>query len=173
MSQIDFTDINRRRTTDRMALSNLLAAIKSGDVVPCRAEGDWLLGAFQFDTSRIQNFIQLAKGPSPYSALEVAEITGWKHECVLHWCNEGFLKPEKRRRGGATTNLIHPSDLADFQKRFIVVSDLAQQVGTSSRNLMNPQNDFINVTVGSNLVASTSRCHLVEIAGLLHCAAEL
>lgn len=79
----------------------------------------------------------------------------------------GLLKSSHGRRGGADTYFIRHRDLVEFQKRFVVVSDVAKRSGSTSKHIMACTSQDGMVTVGSKKAGSTSRCHLLEIDMLL------
>ncbi len=165
--KICFRDLNLRRTTDRKALFLLLRQIKNGQIHPIAAAKDDRLADFSFCAEEVDRFIKGAAGPAPLTAKDVAELTGWKHECVTHWCKEGLLESSQGRRGGADTFFIQHQDLVEFQRRFVVVSDVAKRTGSSSKHIMACTSQDGMVTVGSKKAGTTSRCHLLEIDMLL------
>jgi len=111
----------------------------------------------------VDRFIKGVSGPAPLTARDVAELTGWKHECVTHWCKEGLLKSSQERRGGADTYFIRHQDLVEFQKRFVVVSDFAKSAGTLSKHIIARASGTGVQTQGSKMSGSASRCHVLEI----------
>ncbi|WP_282052035.1 TniQ family protein [Phaeobacter inhibens] len=165
--QVRFRDLNLRRTTDRKALFLLLRQIRDGQIRPVAALKDDLLADFAFCGEEVDRFIKGVSGPAPLTARGVAELTGWKHECVTHWCKEGLLKSSQGRRGGADTYFIRHQDLVEFQKRFVVVSDVAKRSGSTSKHIMAYISQDGMVTVGSKKAGTTSRCHLLDIDMLL------
>ncbi|CRL12815.1 hypothetical protein NIT7321_03695 [Phaeobacter italicus] len=96
--QVRFRDLNLRRTTDRKALFQLLRQIRDGQIHPVAASKDDQLADFAFCGEEVDRFIKGVSGPAPLTARDVADLTGWKHECVTHWCKEGLLKSSHGRR---------------------------------------------------------------------------
>ena len=134
--QVRFRELNLRRTTDRKALFQLLRQIRDGQIRPVAASKDDPLADFAFCGEEVDRFIKGAIGPAPLTARDVTELTGWKHECVTHWCKEGLLKSSQERRGGADTYFIRHQDLIEFQKGFVVVSDVARELGSLSKHII-------------------------------------
>ncbi|WP_084294315.1 TniQ family protein [Leisingera aquimarina] len=165
--QVRFRDLNLRRTTDRKALFQLLRQIRDGQIRPVAASKDDPLADFAFCVEEVDRFIKGVSGPAPLTARDVAELTGWKHECVTHWCNEGLLKSSHGRRGGADTYFIRHQDLVEFQKKFVVVSDVARELGSLSKHIISRASDGGTQTTGSKLSGSASRCHLLKISTLV------
>lgn len=161
---IPFREISLRRTTDRAGLLTLLRAVANGEIRPSVALPEHRLGDILFDAAQISEFLETAKSPKPYTALEVAEITGWKHECVTHWCKQGLLHSTAGRRGGAETMLIRPEELAEFQCRYAVVADMARMLSTSSRHLLHRLQTAGVPAVGAKAVDGSRRCLLVDRA---------
>lgn len=164
---IAFRDINLRRTTDRSALLALLRAIADLRVVARNSKEPRALGDIEFDRAVISRHLQTETSPKSYTALEVTEITGWKHECVTHWCREGLLEATQARLGGAQSYQITPAALSEFQRRYLVVSDLAQTKGSSSRHIMSTLSERGIEIIGAKSVQNTRRCCLVRSTDLI------
>lgn len=97
--QVRFRDLNLRRTTNRKALFQLLRQIRDCQIRPVAASKDDPLADFAFCGEEVDRFIKGVPDPAPLTARDVAELTGWKHECMTHWCKEGLLKSSHGRRG--------------------------------------------------------------------------
>ncbi len=101
-----------------------------------------------------------------YTAKDVAALTGWKHECVTHWCKLGLLNSSRARRGGADTFDISAKDLVEFQKRYVVLADLARDLGTSSRALRLALLEKGAEIIGEKATEATTRCALVRTSSM-------
>ena len=86
---------------------------------------------------------------------------------MTHWCKEGLLKSSQGRRGGVDTFFILHQDLVEFQKKFVVVSDVAQELGSLSKHIISRASDGGTQTTGSKMSGSASRCHLLKISTLV------
>lgn len=65
-------------------------------------------------------------------------------------------------RGSMPAWQVSETALAEFNRSYAVVSDLAEQSGTSSRVLMGKLSKLGVETTGAKTVGSTSRGHLVR-----------
>ena len=100
------------------------------------------------------------------TARDVARMTGWKSECVTHWCAEGLIRAKHGRVGGADAWLIQPEALSVFQAAYLVLSDLAAKNATTSRGILRKLQHRKIATVGMMRVGSTTRGHLLPVAAL-------
>lgn len=164
---IAFTELTLRRTTDRKALGEVLDAIRTGGIPPIVASKDTPLGWFEFSAQDVEGALKASGSVAGYTAKEVAELTGWKHECVTHWCKSGLLGSRRAMRGGAEAYDISPKDLVEFQKRYAVVADLANETGSSSRaiagKLGKPGGEVLHKLEKSGI----RRCGVIPLKSLL------
>lgn len=162
-----FSDINLRRTTDRRALTAVLKAIRDGDLRPVTACKETLLGQYEFSALDIKAVLKGSGSVTGYTAKEVSELTGWKHECVTHWCRSGFLGSEKAKRGGAEAYSISAKDLVEFQKRYVVIADLAIQTQRTPQSVFRHlANSGAEIHV-KEIDLKARRCGLVAVDCLL------
>lgn len=163
---ISFKEISLRKTTDRTALLETYRSIFNGDLQPVNAQVDLALGEFQFQVSDVHTRLTHSSVEA-MTAQDVSRITGWKHECVTHWCNEGFLPAGRSQRGALKVWLIDIKDLCEFQSKYLVVADVARRQGTSSRAILSACRKSGITTVGCKKLGTTSRGHLLEASALI------
>ena len=163
---VAFRDINLRRTTDRSALLAFYKRISEGTIAPAYADQDSRLGDFRFAANDITRALQPSAMAVQWTAHQVAEITGWKPEVVVHWCRAGFLASNSSPHASNEKFLISPEDLSAFQRECIPVADLARQHGTSSKTLRGSLQSAGIDLFGEMKVGSTNRGALVRIADL-------
>ncbi|WP_233589052.1 hypothetical protein [Falsigemmobacter faecalis] len=163
---IRFADINQRRTNELQALKRVFNAIKAGKLRAVSAASDDALGAFSFSEDDLRALIDSPEQNKFYTALQVSQICGWKHECVTHWCREDLLESRKSKTGGADSYEISPEALAAFQSMYVVLSDVAKLTGTSSRRLISVCDARGVKAFAKRCGGATSRCYLVKAADL-------
>ena len=162
---VAFHNLNLRRTTDRRRLLELLRAIFEGEIAPVKVGNGSTLGNFEFAAADVQTFLDGSSSPI-LTAAEVARMTGWKAECVTHWCRGGVLRAYQKRTKGIDQWQISASDLADFQSTYAVLADVARARGTTSRvSLGWCARKGIEV-VGQKVTEATSRGGVVRVSDL-------
>lgn len=161
-----FSDINLRRTTQKSKLIAVFKAIQTGAIRPVSAPPEQPLGLFEFACEDIDARFTEAAEPGPWTAHQVAEMTGWKAEVITHWCREGLLEAYQENEGRQVRYLIAPQALVAFQRTFIPLADLARAKQTSSRALRKQLAENGTITCGEKVVGNTSRGALVRIAEL-------
>lgn len=165
---IGFRDLSLRKTTDRSALLAVFRSIASGTIRARRFDPDQRLGEALFSEKEISDMLAANGAPKTITAGEVARMTGWKPECVTHWCAEGLLRSTQGRVGGADAWLIAPADLAQFQRKYLVLADVAEQCRTTSRALISRLARQGISTVGAKAVGRTARGHLLPVTHVAH-----
>ena len=101
-----------------------------------------------------------------WSVEEVAQITGWKAQCVAHWCELGLLGCEMRGHFWGRARIIRPEHLAAFQITYIPLASLAKELGTTPRALMSALSDANVEVLGACTEGAASRGHLVRVSDL-------
>lgn len=163
---ISLKDINLRFTTDRSGVVAVLRAVHDGDLPPARDSTSGKLATFAFDRAAIEDILRRTlRGPG-LTIQEVGRMTGWKDQCIAHWCDLGLLDHETYAHGSGKGRIIRPESLARFQIRFAPLASVAKEVGTSSRKLMSVLSDHGVETVGAMQEGAAWRGHLVPLAGL-------
>lgn len=163
---IAFRDINPRRTTDIAALKSLLGRISRGELRPVSFPENAPLADASFDAQEVASILAEGGASVLMTARDVSRMTGWKSECVAHWCSEGLIRAKPGRVGGADAWLIEPEALVKFQASYIVLSDLAAKNATTSRRILRRLRDRKIATVGMMQVGSTIRGHLLPVGAL-------
>ncbi len=165
---LSFSDINLRRTTDRNAILQVIRLIFSGGLLPVSTEGK--LGEFQFLKADLEATLAANGHSSAWSAHDIAKMTGWKHEVVVHWCKVGLLKVTQPYHGKRGQQSVLPEDLVHFQSCYIPVADFAKQGGTTGRHMLNHLRKSGIPTVGAKNEGNTSRGHLLRVSDLAQIA---
>jgi hypothetical protein len=164
---VPFSEISLRFTTDKAALLDLLRAIMAGGIAPCRGTIHRKLGDYAFPRAVLKSHLQDRRHDRGWSVEEVAEITGWKAQCIAHWCDIGLLVCETREHFRGRARIIRPEHLAAFQMTYVPLAELAQELGTTSRGLMLALRDTNIDVLGSCTEGNVKRGHLVRIADLV------
>lgn len=131
---LEFREINLRRTTDRSSLIRVIQAIRDGAIIPVAPGRD--LGLTRFAKADITNALRQTTRGQGWTTREVACITGWKEQCIAHWCRIGLLCARHYSHARTTAFIVSPSDLSAFQAAYIPLAILAKQTGSSSRALL-------------------------------------
>jgi hypothetical protein len=163
-----FRDVSLRKTTDKRALLTVFRAIQSGTIQARCFDSEQRLGDALFSEKEISELLAAQGAPSGMTAGEVAQIAGWRPECVTHWCAEGLIASTQGRVGGADAWLIAPADLAQFQREYLVLADVAEQGQTTSRALISRLARQGISTVGAKAVGRTARGHLLPVKHVAH-----
>lgn len=170
---IPFRGLNLRFTTDKARLLEILGRIMRAEIAPTRASVAGALGDFEFPVEAIVSSLDDRRNRQGLTIEEVAEIGGWKPQCVAHWCDIGLMSHVPRDHFRGVMRIVLPAQLAAFQSEYVAVSILARQLGTSSRALFARFALCDIKTVGWLQDGVTSRGHLVRIADLTRVAAAL
>lgn len=169
---ITFNQLTLRRTTDRSALFTLFRQIFEGAIKPIAvAHGD-RLGDFSFAAKDIEKALERAS-ETAMTARDVSRVTGWKYECVTHWCAIGLLRASRTKHGRSETWLISQRALCEFQATYAVVADLARAMGTSSRAFSAELEAASVQTIGAKRVGETSRGRLIRLSDLAKALSKL
>jgi hypothetical protein len=163
---IPFREINLRRTTDRQALLQIFCQIASNELRPMVFDEASKLGDALFDEDEIDLLLKQHGGARAWTVGDIAGFTGWKPECVVGWCEQGLLEATKGNRGNFGVWQITEKALAQFNREFCVVSDLAKDGRTTSRKILKSCDDQEIVTVGSRPAGSSTRGHLIRSCDL-------
>jgi hypothetical protein len=106
-----------------------------------------------------------SKGPEIYfNTVEAAQILRCKQQTVSAWCRVGLLKTECFE--GRTKLKISPESLAIFQSKYIQVSSLANELGSSSKSLASEFKQMGIKLEGEWKDGNTKRGALVSAASL-------
>ena len=160
-----FREINLRRTTDRSSLIAVFRAIRDGKILPVAAGDD--LGSMHFVAADIADVLRQTGSAQGWTTQEVARFTGWKEQCIAHWCRTGLLPAQPYPHGRTTAFIISPSDLSIFQAAYIPLAVLAKQIGSSSRALLARLEQSGIKTEGAFRDGNATRGHLVRLSKLI------
>jgi hypothetical protein len=155
-----------RKTADRESVVDLLRKIFSGEIPACSAEAA-TLGEFHFPERLVLPLLSTPKHGTHWTVQDVAEIAGWKPEVIAHWCREGLLLARDIPDSQGCAYAVHPRDLARFQSTYIPMSDLAAQMGTSSRKLRGDIERAGIMLLGEKCSGHARRGGLVRVKDLL------
>lgn len=158
--------INLRFTTDRKGVLAVLRAILDGTLRPAVGSAVENLAALEFDQTEVEFILkETLRGPG-LTVQEVGRMTGWKDQCIAHWCDLGLLTHETFQHAGRVGRLIRIEDLVRFQGEYVPSATLAKQMQTSSRGLMTHLREMGVELTGAFQDGSAWRGHLVRLADL-------
>ncbi|WP_135502913.1 TniQ family protein [Roseovarius aestuariivivens] len=158
---VALSDLNLRFTTDRTGLIEVIRNIISHDLRPATGTTDGLFSTFRFARAAIDAILtDVRRGPG-LTVQQVAELTGWKGQCISQWCQQGLLKHRYFDHAGGVGRVIAHEDLMDFQAKFVPVASLARQINTSPRFLIARLQDAGVQTAGAFQDGAAWRGHLV------------
>ena len=125
------------------------------------------LGDLEFLTSDVRKILQSGNEETLLKVAEVANMLKIKDEVVRAWIKQGIIRSVESKIRGQKVNLIPVSALAEFQQTYIVLSTLADKLGTSSRMILKAIESQGLRTVGSFEVGEgVSRGYLIEVTQL-------
>jgi len=163
---IALRDINLRFTTDRAGVLAVFRAIRDGMLRPALSSSSAKLADFEFDQAAVEAVLhETLRGPG-FTVQEVGRMTGWKDQCIAHWCDLGLLEHEIYAHGAGKGRIVRHESLARFQTRFAPLASLAKQAGTTSRKLIRVLAECGIETVGAMQDGVAWRGHLVPLADL-------
>ncbi|WP_375687262.1 hypothetical protein [Pseudooceanicola sp. LIPI14-2-Ac024] len=147
-------------------MTSLLCSIAEGKIRARQFLPEDVLGSALFDEVEIRAALIEGGANVALSARDISRMTGWKADCVSHWCASGLIRAGRGRIGAIDAWLIEPAALAEFQASYFVLSDVAARNGTSSRALIRKLAAYDIDTVGAMSVGKTSRGHLLPVSAL-------
>tara|TARA_R110002020_G_C16320147_1_gene774727 strand:- start:11991 stop:13805 length:1815 start_codon:yes stop_codon:yes gene_type:complete len=163
---VAFRELNMRFTTDLEGMTEVLRLIRSGLLRPLLGSTSGKLADFHFDRDAVQQVLQdIRRGPG-LTAQEVSKLTGWKEQCIAHWCDLGLLEHEKFDHGRGVGRVIRQDALVKFQSAYITTSALAKESSTSPRKLLQALAKRGISTVGALKEGNAWRGHLVSTGAL-------
>lgn len=163
---VAFSELNLRFTTDRRGLIEVFNRIIEGHVPPVAGSTEGRLARFRFCRVEIDHVLaEVRRGPG-LTVQDVAQLTGWKPQCVAAWCSQGLLDHETHEHAGRTGRTIPLESLLRFHAAYLPLSGVAKQMGTSSRHLLRLLDDAGVATVGAFPDGKAWRGHLVATSAL-------
>lgn len=156
-----------RMTTNATAHRTLYLSLVNGSLTVASPTGDNKLGNFEFLESEVTKILQAGNGEPLLKIAGVANMLKIKEEVIRSWVKQGLIRSVESILRGQKVNLIPVSALAEFQQTYIVLSTLADQLGTSSRMLLRTIESQGLKTVGSfDVGEGVSRGYLIEVKQL-------
>lgn len=160
---ISLSDLTLRHTTDKSAFLRLLDDVASGQLRSVATASKF--GNIPYDKAEIDSYLRWRRDEVSWSVEDISRITGWKSHCIAQWCRQGLLQ-SKQTDSGRESFLITPQDLSEFQKRYVVLSDLAKSRGTSSKALIEKFHKHGVALVGALADGTAKRGYILELSKL-------
>ena len=164
---IAFSELTLRRTTDRIALKQVFRRILDQEILAVNASDNKRLGELEFLHSEIKAELRKCRYSVDWTPQDVAEITCWKSQSIVHWCRLGLLGARQVQHGPNVRYVITPDQLAGFQSKYVPLSTLAKARGTTSRKLLSELKKRGVATYGAQQESATTRGHLIKIADVV------
>ncbi|MGC9369439.1 MAG: hypothetical protein ACP5DX_07895 [Paracoccaceae bacterium] len=164
---VAFRELNLRFTTDKAALLDLYQKIFDGALAPCIDSVGGTLADFAFPRDAVASALRDHRNVDGWTTRELARLTGWKEQCIAHWCDLGLLGHVSRPHFRGTLRIIRPTDLIEFQARYVPVASLAKRLGWSSRGVLKTLADAGIEPCGVLHEKQATRGHLVHLEGML------
>ncbi|MEW6204492.1 MAG: TniQ family protein [Pseudomonadota bacterium] len=160
-------DFCARMTTNTAIHRALYMALLDGSLTVASSTKQKKLGDLEFLESDVRKILQSGEEEPLLKIVDVANILKIKDEVIRGWVKQGIIRSLESEIRGQKVNLIPVSALAEFQQTYIVLSTLADQLGTSSRMLLRTIESQGLKTVGSFEVGEgVSRGYLIEVTQL-------
>jgi hypothetical protein len=96
---------------------------------------------------------------------ELTTMTGWKHESVCYWIEEGYLEAETIMLRGQTCRVVMPAQLLNFLRQYVPLTDMAKFLRTRPSALAR-RLDGVEVIGAKPLGGGTRRGGLVRLVDL-------
>ncbi|MEP2532701.1 hypothetical protein [Shimia sp.] len=125
------------------------------------------LADFTFLKTQVQHILKRHRCGEGWTVQEVARITGWKEQCIAHWCDAGLIEHNLGSHSRGLSRIITPEALAAFQATHVQVSSLAKQLDTTSRSLVKKLDEKGIKTVGAFQDGKATRGLLVALSDLV------
>jgi len=163
---VSLKELNLRFTTDAAALKEVFCRISDGGLRPTMGSTDGCFAGLRFSSKEIDAIIADVRHGSGLTIQKVAQLTGWKDQCVAQWCKQGLIQHEEFPHAGKVGRSISHEALCIFQMEYVPVSTLAGQLGTSARHLMVKLSDIGIETIGAFQDGTAWRGHLLKLSDL-------
>ena len=156
-----------RMTTNAVIHRQLYIALLDGSLTVASSTKQKKLGDLEFLESDVRKILQSGNEETLLKVAEVANMLKIKDEVVRAWIKQGIIRSVESKIRGQKVNFIPVSALAEFQQTYIVLSTLADKLGTSSRMILRAIESQGLKTVGSFEVGEgVSRGYLIEVTQL-------
>ncbi|MDO5758352.1 MAG: TniQ family protein [Rhodobacterales bacterium] len=163
---VAFSDLNLRFTTDRAGLIQVFKGIAEGRLHAVAGGTSERLADFRFVRAEIDAVLEEVRRGPGLTVQQVAQMTGWKEQCIAAWCQQGLLNHQCFEHAGRVGRLIQSADLAVFQSKFVPVASIARQIETSPRALISKLQAAGIATVGAFKEGTAWRGHLVPLSAV-------
>lgn len=131
--RIAFQDLTSRRLGDNTAIQTLMRAIHAGEVQA--QEPAAAVGQLQYLLADVRRFFGTPLLEAGLSVNQLAKLTGWKHESIDHWIEQGLLKSYSIVLRGQPCRVVMPAQLLEFNRAYMPINDLAKLVGAKAWHL--------------------------------------
>jgi hypothetical protein len=158
---VAFSDLNLRFTTDRAGLAEVFRRVLDGRLRPTADSIHGRLGEFRFRRGEVDAVLAEARRGPGMTVQQVAHLTGWKDQCIAAWCEQGLIAHDVYEHAGRTGRMISVESLSEFQSTYLPLSELAKQLGTTSRYLMRRLGELGVHPIGCFRDGKAWRGHLV------------
>lgn len=156
-----------RMTTNAVIHRQLYIALLDGSLTVASSTKQKKLGDLEFLESDVRKILQSGNEETLLKVAEVANMLKIKDEVVRAWIKQGIIRSVESKIRGQKVNFIPVSALAEFQQTYIVLSTLADKLGTSSRMILRAIESQGLKTVGRFEVGEgVSRGYLIEVTQL-------
>ena len=163
---VEIREINLRFTTDKTGLIAFYETVVSGELSPTTGSTSGKFSEFAFSKEKVHHFLNQRRRSGGWTVQELARITGWKEQCIAHWCDAGLIKHELRSHSRGVARAIYLKALAEFQKKYVQVSSLAKRLDTPSRLLVMKLDERGIETAGAFQDGTATRGLLVALSDL-------
>tara|TARA_R110002049_G_scaffold257151_1_gene432552 strand:- start:3273 stop:3782 length:510 start_codon:yes stop_codon:yes gene_type:complete len=147
--------------TDRAGLAEVFRQVLDGRLRPTQDSIRGRLGEFQFCRGEVDAVLAEARRGPGMTVQQVANLTGWKSQCIAAWCDQDLIAHDVYEHAGRTGRIISVESLSKFQSTYFPLSELAKQLGTTSRYLMRRLGELGVQPIGSFQDGKAWRGHLV------------
>ncbi|MGQ0688636.1 MAG: TniQ family protein [Limnobacter sp.] len=165
--KVKLKNFGARMTTNTTIHRALYTSLQDGTLMPASSTANKKLADFEFLEADIRKILQAGEEETLLKISDVANILKIKEEVIRSWVKQGFMRSVESLLRGQKVNLIPVSALAEFQQTYIVLSTLADRLGTSSRMILKAIESQGLKTIGSFEVSDgVSRGYLIEATEL-------
>ena len=116
---VEIQEISLRFTTDKTGLIAFYETVVSGKLSPTTGSTSGKFSEFGFSKEKVHHFLNQRRRSGGWTVQELAQITGWKEQCIAHWCDAGLIKHELRSHSRGVARAIYPKALAEFQTKYV------------------------------------------------------
>jgi hypothetical protein len=167
LQRMKLCELTARHVGDKKALGTALRAIASGAIRALQVAEP--IGQSEFLCDDIAAHYARPMLESGMTIQQLSQVTGYKHESIVHWVRLGLLRSQQVDLRGQPCRIVMPEQLAQFRREFVPLSDLAAEMGTKSSALAQ-QLGTIAIVGCQTLAGGVRRGGLVRMADLARAA---